>query len=104
MPVLKEPAIAGPVLAVLLFLSHTFFGPEATERKSLTNSGAWIGAELVPDERWLAKDSIITGAAWQSSWQGVYGTSPQRRIAKNAAVRVRDVFSQFLPAERSRAS
>jgi hypothetical protein len=100
MPVLKELAIAGPVLAVLLFLSHTFLGPDATEAKSLTNRGAWIGAELVPDERWLAKDSIVTGAAWQ----GVYAVSPQRRIAKNAAVRVRDVFSQFLPTERSRAS
>ena len=100
MPVLKELAIAGPVLALLLFLGHTFFGPDATEAKSLTNHGAWIGAELIPDERWIAPDSIITG----TSWQGGYTTLPQRRVAKNAAVRVRDTFSQFLPAERSRAS
>ena len=100
MPVLKELAIAGPVLALLLFLSHTFLGPGAADSKSLTNRGAWIGAELVPDERWLVKDSIVTGAAWQ----GNYAPLAQRRIAKNAAVRVRDVFSQFLPAERSRAS
>jgi hypothetical protein len=31
MPILKELAIAGPVLAVLLFLSHTFLGPDAVE-------------------------------------------------------------------------
>jgi hypothetical protein len=100
MPILKELAIAGPVLAVLLFLSHTFLGPDAVEGKSLTNDRAWIGAELVPAERWLAKDSIVTGA----SWQGVSTAPAQHRVAKNAAVRVRDVFSQFVPAERSRAS
>jgi hypothetical protein len=100
MPVLKELAVAGPVLAVLLFLSHTFLGPDAIGGQSLTNNRTWIGAEPVPAERWLAKDSIVTGA----SWQGADAVSAQRWVAKTAAVRVRDVFSQFVATERSRAS
>ena len=100
MGVLKDLAIAGPVLAVLLFLSNAFLGPDATDRPSLTSGRAWIGADLVPAERWLAKDSITTGA----SWQGEYTAPAQRWVARSAALRVRDVFSQFVPGESNRAS
>jgi hypothetical protein len=100
MGVLKDIAIAGPVLALLLFLSNAFLGPDATDRPSLTNNRAWIGAELVPAERWLAKDSITTGA----SWHGEYTAPAQRWVARTAALRVRDVFSQFVPGESDRAS
>ena len=100
MGVLKDLAIAGPVLAVLLLLSNAFLGPDATERRSLTSGRAWIGAELVPAERWLAKDSITTGA----SWRGITTAPTQRWVAKTAALRVKDVFSQFVPGENNRAS
>ena len=100
MGVLKDLAIAGPVLALLLLLSNAFLGPDATDRRSLTNDRAWIGAELVPAERWLAKDSITTGA----SWRGVYAAPAQRWAARTAALRVRDVFSQFVPGASDRAS
>ena len=100
MGVLKDLAIAGPVLALLLLLSNAFLGPDATDRPSLTNNRAWIGAELVPAERWLAKDSIPMGACWR----GGYAAPAERRDARTAAGRVRDVFSQFVPGESSRAS
>ena len=100
MGVLKDLAIAGPVLAVLLFLSNAFLGPDATDRPSLMNGRTWIGAELVPAERWLAKDSITTGA----SWHGATTAPAQRWVARTAALRVRDVFSQFVPGASNRAS
>ena len=100
MGVLKDLAIAGPVLALLLLLSNAFLGPDATDGPSLTNGRAWIGADLVPAERWLAKDSITTGA----SWHGAYTAPAQRWVARSAALRVRDVFSQFVPGESNRAS
>jgi len=100
MDVLKDLAIAGPVLALLLLLSNAFLGPDATDRRSLTSGRAWIGAELVPAERWLAKDSITTGA----SWHGAYAAPAQHWVARTAALRIRDVFSQFVPGENNRAS
>jgi hypothetical protein len=100
MGVLKDLAIAGPVLALLLLLSNAFLGPDATDRPSLTNNRTWIGADLVPAERWLAKDSITTGA----SWHGAYTTPAPRWIARTAALRVKDVFSQFVPGASDRAS
>jgi hypothetical protein len=100
MSVLKDLAIAGPVLALLLLLSNAFLGPDATDRPSLTNGRAWIGTELVPAERWLAKDSITTGA----SWHGATTAPAPRWVARSAALRVRDVFSQFVPGASDRAS
>jgi hypothetical protein len=99
MGVLKDLAIAGPVLALLLLLSNAFLGPNATDRRSLTSGRTWIGAELVPAERWLAKDSITTGA----SWHGATTAPAQRWVATTAALRVRDVFSQFVPGASNRA-
>jgi hypothetical protein len=100
MGVLKDLAIAGPVLALLLFLSNAFLGPDTTDKRSLMNNSAWIGAELVPAERWLAKDSITTGA----SWRGIHTAPAQRWAARTAALRVKDVFSQFVPGASDRAS
>jgi hypothetical protein len=100
MSILKDIAIAGPVLVLLLLLSDAFLGPDAIDRQSLTSGGAWIGADLVPAERWLAKDSITMGACWR----GGYAAPAERRVARTAAGRVRDVFSQFVPGESSRAS
>ena len=99
MGVLKDLAIAGPVLAVLLLLSHAFLGSDAIDRQSLTSGRAWIGADQVPAERWLVKDSITTGA----SWHGATTAPAQRWVTRNAALRVRDVFSQFVPGESNRA-
>jgi hypothetical protein len=96
MPVLKELSIAGPVLFLLLLLSDALIGPAATQ--SLTNRRAWIGAEQVPAERWLFKDSIATCV----SWEGTYPFRAEPGMAKTAAVRVRDVFAQFVPGQRSR--
>jgi hypothetical protein len=95
MRVLKELTIAGPVLFLLFLLSDTFLGSAATPT---TNSQAWIGAELIPAERLLFDESIVTG----TSWQGTYSDNAPSNFAKTPAVRIRDVFAQFVPGERSR--
>jgi hypothetical protein len=97
MPILKELAIAGPVLFLLLFLSDACFGPADTQAKSLTGDTAWIGAEVVPPERFLFNGSIVSSP----SWQGAYPARTAFRMAKTPAVRIRGVFAQFAP-DRSR--
>jgi hypothetical protein len=100
MRIMKELAVAGPALVLLLLISDAFLGPDAFDRQSLTSGRCWIGADQVPAERWFAKDSIVTGA----SWQGAYPASTERRFARTAAARVREVFAQFVPGESGRAS
>jgi hypothetical protein len=98
MRVLKELAIAIPVLFLLFILTDSFLGPAATQAYSLTNSRAWVGAELVPAERLLFEESIVTGA----SWRGAYAEVVPARLAKAPALRIKDVFAQFMPRDRSR--
>jgi hypothetical protein len=95
---LKELAIAIPALFLLFVLTDSFLDPVATHDYSLTNRKAWVGAELVPAERLLFDESFATGA----SWRGAYPNEAHSGIAKPPALRVRDVFAQFAPSNRSR--
>jgi hypothetical protein len=65
MRILKELAVAVPVLLLLLLLSGTFLGSAATPT---VKSPAWIGAEMIPTERLLFDESILTGASWQGTY------------------------------------
>lgn len=102
MRMLKDLAVAGPVLVLLLLLSDVFLGPDAIDSQSLTGgrAWAWIGADDVPDTRWFVKDSIVTGP----SWRGEYPAPAERWLARSAAARVKDAFAQFVPGETGRTS
>jgi hypothetical protein len=91
MRMLKELAIAIPVLFLLFLLTDRFLDPTATRAFSLTNRGAWVGAELVPAQRLLFGESIATGTAWRGAYPN-----------EAPALRIRDVFAQFAPVSRSR--
>jgi hypothetical protein len=98
MPILKELAIAAPVLFLLLLLSEACFGPADTQAKSLTGDRAWIAAESVPAERFLFSGSIVTSP----SWRGAYPVRTAFRPRKTPASRIRGVFAQFVPGDPSR--
>jgi hypothetical protein len=100
MRILKDLAVAGPVLVLLLLLSDAFLGPDTIDRQSLAGGRAWswIGADEVPDTRWFVKDSIVTGP----SWRGEYPAPAERWSARSAAARVKDAFAQFVPGENGR--
>jgi hypothetical protein len=98
MRMLKELAIAIPVLFLLFLLTDSFLDPTATRAYSRTNRNAWVGAELVPAERLLFDESIATGA----SWRGAYPNEAPAKTVKTPTLRIRDVFAQFAPVNRSR--
>ncbi|MDR3644563.1 MAG: hypothetical protein P4M02_05765 [Clostridia bacterium] len=102
MSIYKETAIAVPALALLLFVSHTFFGPDESYRRLTTNPKSWLGGAEIPAERFIAKD-LITGCASSADkdpppikQEGVGDLTPEARI--------RSVFAQFEPSERRRAT
>lgn len=98
MTVLRELALSVAALVVFLFVSHALSGPVENERINQSiSASAWIGADPLPAERWLVKDSITTGRPWT-------GTEPApaaRRFARavTPARRVKEVFAQFVPGE-----
>jgi hypothetical protein len=100
MRILKDLAVAGPLLVLLLLLSDAFLGPAAIDGQQLRGGRAWswIGADDVPDARWLVQDSIVTGP----SWRGEYPAPVARWAAISAAARVKDAFAQFVPGENGR--
>ena len=65
MPIFREIALAVSALAIFLFLSNAFLGPDERQEPSPTSDRPWIGAEFVPAERWLAKETITTGRSWK---------------------------------------
>ena len=98
MRMLKELTIALPLLFLLFALTDIFLDPAATRAYSLANRKAWVGAELVPAERFLFDEPIATGA----SWRGAYPNEAPAEIARTPALRIKDVFAQFAPGNRSR--
>ena len=99
MTIAKETAIAVPALAVLLFVSHVFLGPDESYREFTTTiPTSWLGV-AIPDVRFIAKD-LITGRA-----SGIDGDadveSEQRQSGElTPRARIRGVFAQFLPNGR----
>ena len=98
MRMLKELAIAAPILFLLFFLTDSLVGPAATQPDASAGRNVWVGAELIPAERFLFNEPIVTGA----SWQGTYPALVRYRAARSAAVRVKDVFAQFVPGDGGR--
>ena len=103
MSVFKEAVLAVPAAVLLLLLGHALMGPDEHERSGqpTTIRMSWIGADPPPSERWLAKDSIVTGGPQMAA-----GPSPGAyRTARHASpgARIRGVFAQFVPGESDRA-
>lgn len=93
MSFLKEAAIAGQFVALLLFVSHAFLGPGESYRQSAIDPSSWLGVVSVPAERLLAKDSIkgsLSGA-------NVVGIALRDLAARDLTpeARIRSVFAQF---------
>lgn len=95
---LKETAIGLLVLVLLLFVSHSFLGPDESYRQSTIGPTSWLGAVQVPAARFLAKDSI-TGSV---SRFYVVGVSLEQESAGGLTpeARIRTVFAQFVPGVR----
>ena len=102
MSLLKETTITVPVLVVLLFVSHVFFGPDETYQPSTIRRTSWLGAVQVPEERFLAKDSF-TGRA---SHADVASASLEQVSSGNLTpqARIRTVFAQFVSGMRRPAT
>lgn len=103
MPIFKELALAVPALALYLLVSDALFGPaqDAHAGRSTAVSGVWIGADSLPAERWLAKDSFVTGGSGVAAGRPVDPRRFEPGVTPHA--RIRGVFAQFVPGESGRA-
>ena len=102
MSIYKETAIAAPVLALLLFVGHSFFGPDDSYRHLATNPKSWLGGVEIPAERFIAKD-LITGSA--SGADEDSSSLGQKRVGDlTPEARIRSVFAQFELGGRRRAT
>jgi hypothetical protein len=102
MSVYKETAIAMPALAMLLFFSHTFFGPDESYRHLATSPTSWLGVVEIPAERFIAKDLITGDVSGADKDPPPLGQKSVGDLTPKA--RIRSVFAQFEPGERRRAS
>jgi hypothetical protein len=97
----RETAIAMPALATLLFVSHTFFGPDESYGHLTTNPKSWLGGVEIPAERFIAKE-LFTGSA--SGADEDLSPLGQRSVGDlTPEARIRSVFAQFEPGGRRRA-
>jgi hypothetical protein len=98
MSIFKETVIAMPVLAILLFLSHTFFSTDESYRRLTTNPTSWLGGVEIPAERFI-EQNLIAGSA-----SGADKDPPPLRQMDVGDLtpggRVRSVFDQFGPGGR----
>ena len=103
MSIAKETAIAVPALAVVLFVSHIFFGPDESYREFTNMPRSWLGA-TIPDGRFLAKD-LLTGRA-SGSDADPYPQSFEPGPLSDATpqARIKGVFAQFVPGGRRPAT
>jgi hypothetical protein len=91
MSILKETAISVPALAVLVFVSHAYFGSEDSQPISTPTS--WLGAVTIPAERLIAKDLITGRASKARDESSLSEEAPPSELTPQA--RIRGVFSQF---------
>lgn len=103
MPILRELALAVPTLIVCLLISDALFGPDERAVPSVAISGAWIGADSPSAERWLAKDSFVTGASRVVADRSSGEDRRERERAVTPRARIKGVFAQFVPGESGRA-
>jgi len=102
MSIYKETAIAMPALAMLLFVSHTFFSPDESYRHLTTNPKSWLGGVEIPAERFIAKDLITGSASGAGEDPSPLGQTSASDLTPEA--RIRSVFAQFEPGGRRRAT
>jgi hypothetical protein len=102
MSIYRETAIAMPALAMLLFVSHTFFGPDESYRRLTTSPTSWLGGAEIPAERFIAKDLITSSASCADKDPSPLGQKSVGDLTPEA--RIRGVFAQFESVERRRAS
>jgi hypothetical protein len=100
MPILRELALAVPMLIVCLLISDALFGPDEHAMPSGTVSPTWIGASSLPAARWIAQDSFVTGEPSAVADRST-GEHPRERHATPQA-RIKAVFAQFMPGESGR--
>jgi hypothetical protein len=98
----KETAIAVPALALLLFVSHTVFGPDESFRRLTTNPKSWLGGLEIPAERFIAKHLIAGSASNADESPPSLGQADVGYLTPEA--RIRTVFAQFEPRGRRRAT
>jgi len=91
MSILKETAISVPALAVLVFVSHAYFGSD--DSQSMSSPKSWLGAVTIPAERLISKDLIAGPASKAGDESPVLQHSPASELTPQA--RIRGVFSQF---------
>jgi hypothetical protein len=102
MSIYKETATAIPALAMLLFVSHTFFGPDESYRRLTTNPKSWLGGVEIPAERFIAKDLITGSASGANEDPSPLGQKSAGDLTPDA--RIRSVFAQFEAGGRRRAT
>jgi hypothetical protein len=99
MSIAKETAIAVPALTVLLFVSHTFLGPDQSYREFAAGPKSWLGA-AIPSERFIAKD-LMTGRASRADLDTDTPSLEQRpAVDLTPEARIKGVFVQFVPSGR----
>jgi hypothetical protein len=91
MSILKETAVSVPALAVLVFVSHAYFGSD--DRQSISAPSSWLGAVAIPAERLIAKDLIAGRVSKVDDESPVLEHTPPSELTPQA--RIRSVFSQF---------
>jgi hypothetical protein len=102
MSVLKETVIAVQFLALLLFVSHTFLGPDESYRQSAIGPTSWLGAVSVPAERFLAKDPITGSVSGANVVSAALRDISAGDLTPEA--RIRSVFAQFVSGVRRPAT
>ncbi len=98
----KETAIAVPALALLLFVSHTVFGPDESFRRLTTSPTSWLGGSEIPAERFIAKHPIAAGASYADEGPASFRQADVGYLTPEA--RIRTVFALFEPRGPRRAT
>ncbi len=98
----KETAMAVPALALLLFVSHTVFGPDESFRRLTTTPRSWLGGSEIPAERFIAKHLIAASASYAGQDPASFRQTDVGYLTPEA--RIRTVFAQFEPRGPRRAT
>ena len=102
MSIYRETAIAMPALAMLLFVSHTFFGSDESYRRLTISPTSWLGGVEIPPERFIAKELFTGSASGADEDPSPLGQKSVGDLTPEA--RIRSVFAQFEPGGRRRAT
>ena len=96
MSLLRETAIAVPVLAILLFLSQTFLGTDEGQLNVVPTS--WLGGVPVPAVRFIAKDPMTGSASGRNLASPLSAQASAGDLTPEA--RIKSVFARFASGGR----